>query len=118
MRGLLKDGVPDGEVYMEYTAPDSLSMNSFWKDGKVVEGKGVLDAVPFTLSATEDGRIQIDLENGERCTLLFSTPFALLPDIRVKVCEQRTLREKMAAEMKAMAAAQEAAKAEQPASAE
>ena len=118
VRGLLKDGVPDGEVYMEYTAPDSLSMNSFWKDGKVVEGKGVLDAVPFTLSATEDGRIQIDLENGERCTLLFSTPFALLPDIRVKVCEQRTLREKMAAEMKAMAAAQEAAKAEQPASAE
>ena len=122
VRGMLKAGVPDGEVYMEYSAADSLSMNSTWRDGKVTEGKGVVDTVPFSLTAAEDGRVQVDLENGERCTLLFSTPFALLPDIRVKVAEQRALREKLAAEMQKMAeeqkAAQEAKQAEQPAAAE
>ena len=67
------------------------------------------------LKATEDGRVQVDLENGERCSFLFSTPFALLTDIRVKVAEQRALREKLAAEMQKMAEAQQA---EQPAAAE
>lgn len=122
VRGLLKDGIPDGEVYMEFAAADSLSMNSFWRDGKIVDGKGVVDTVPFTLSATEDGRVQVDLENGERCTLLYSQPFALLPDIRVKVAEQRALREKLAAEMQKMAeeqaAAQKAAQEAQQAAAE
>jgi hypothetical protein len=115
VRGMLKAGVPDGEVYMEYSAADSLSMNSSWRDGKITEGKGFLDTVPFSLTATEDGRVQVDLENGERCSFLFSTPFALLTDIRVKVAEQRALREKLAAEMQKMAEAQQA---EQPAAAE
>lgn len=99
VRGMLRDGVPDGEVYMEYSSADSLSMNSSWKDGMITEGKGMLDTVPFNLGATEDGKVQVELENGERCTFIYSKPFAILPEIREKVAEQRALREKLAAEM-------------------
>ena len=99
-RGLLKDGVPEGETYMEYTPADSLSMTSFWKDGKIVSGKGVIDSVPFTLTVSESSDvIQADLENGERGNFILGNPMTILSDIKAKLSEQRALREKLAAEM-------------------
>ena len=99
MRGMLKDGKPEGEVYMEYSSADSLSLSSLWRDGQILDGRGMLDTVPFTVSAADTGGIQVDLENGERCTMVCTDPFAILPDIRTKIKEQRSLREKLAASM-------------------
>ena len=34
-RGLLKNGIPDGKTYMEIGKADSISVSTFWKDGKL-----------------------------------------------------------------------------------
>ena len=100
VRGLLKEGIPDGDVYMEYASADSLAMTSTWKDGKLVEGKGMLDTVPFSVTGSEGSNsILVELENGERCNFIWTEVFGILQEIRNKVQEQRTLREKLAADM-------------------
>ena len=107
-RGLLKNGIPDGETYMEIAKADSVSINSFWKEGKLVSGKGVMDAIPFTLTASEDSNaVQVDFETGERCAFIYSDPMTILGDIKAKLDEQRAIRERLAAEM--MAASQQPA---------
>ena len=113
-RGLLKNGIPDGETYMEVGKADSISVSTFWKDGKLIEGKGVLDGVPVTLTGSEESNaVQVDLETGERCAFILSDPMAILTDIKAKLDEQRAIREKLAAEM--MAASQPAEPVQAPA---
>ena len=113
-RGLLKNGIPDGETYMEIGKADSISVSTFWKDGKLIEGKGVLDGVPVTLTGSEESNaVQVDLETGERCAFIWSDPMAILTDIKAKLDEQRAIREKLAAEM--MAASQPAEPVQTPA---
>ena len=100
VRGLLKDGVPDGEVYMEFASADSLAMTSTWKEGAIVEGKGMLDTVPFTLRTSGEGNnVLVELENGERCNFIWTETFGILQEIRNKINGQRALREKLAADM-------------------
>ena len=100
LRGLLKEGVPDGEVYMECASADSLAMTSSWKEGKLIEGKGMLDTVPFSVTGSvESNSILVELENGERCNFIWTEAFGILEEIRNKVNEQRALREKLAADM-------------------
>ena len=107
-KGLLKNGVPDGETYMEIGRADSLSINSFWKDGKITGGKGIYEGAPFTLNASEDSNtVQVDLETGERCAFIYNDPMAVLMELKIKIQEQRLIREKLAAEM--MAASQQPA---------
>lgn len=101
-RGLLKNGLPDGETVMEYSPADSLSLSSSWKDGKLITGRGLIDSVPFTLTVSEDSNAaQVDLENGERCNFIMGNPLTVLSDIKAKIAEQRAIREKLAAQMMA-----------------
>ena len=105
-KGLLKDGVPEGETYMEIGRADSLSVNSFWKEGKVVSGKGIYEEVPFTLTGSEESNsVQVDLETGERCVFIYNDPMSVLMELKIKIQEHRLIREKLAAEM--MAASQQ-----------
>ena len=100
VRGLLKDGKPDGDVYMECASADSLALTSTWKEGKLIEGKGILDTVPFSVTGSEDSNsILVELENGERCSFIWTEAFGILQEIRNKIHEQRSLREKLAADM-------------------
>ena len=104
-RGLLKNGVPDGETLMQIGQADSTSVNSFWKEGKLVSGKGVIDTVPFTLTVSEESNsVQADMETGERCAFILNDPMSILTEIKAKLDEQRAIREKLAAQM--MAASQ------------
>ncbi|MCR5518855.1 MAG: hypothetical protein K6F21_00855 [Bacteroidales bacterium] len=107
LRGMLTDGVPDGEVTMVYAAEDSLTMASSWIGGKLSEGRGVIAGTPFVIVAVENDNVQVDLENGERLSFVPSKPAAILPEINEKLKEQRTLRERMAAEMMGVAPAGE-----------
>jgi hypothetical protein len=101
-RGLLKNGLPDGDSYMEFARPDSLSLNGTWKEGRLVEGKGIMNASVFTLKGAEEGNsVQADFENGDRCNFLYTDYQSILSEMMTKVQEQRAIREKLAAEMAA-----------------
>ena len=106
VRGMLTNGIPDGEVSMVYAAKDTLTLNSSWANGKLVDGKGVIAGTPFVIVAVENDNVQVDLESGERIAFVPSKPAAILPEIEQKLNDQRTLRERLAAEMMGGAAAQ------------
>lgn len=106
VRGMLTNGIPDGEVSMVYAAKDSLTLNSSWANGKLVDGKGVIAGTPFVIVAVENDNVQVDLESGERLAFVPARPAAILPEIEQKLNDQRTLRERLAAEMMGGAAAQ------------
>ena len=103
-RGLLKKGLPDGESSIEISRADSLSLNASWKDGVLKEGKGIIDAVAFSIKGAEDApRAQADFENGDRCNVIYTDYKTILSDLKATLDEQKAIREKLAAEMAAAA---------------
>lgn len=101
-RGLLKGGLPDGESHIEVSRADSLSLNASWKEGRLIEGDGIMDTLPFTIKGSEeDNTAQADFENGDRCSFNYTNFRTVLSELKEKVSEQKAIREKLAAEMAA-----------------